>query len=547
MKIFKKILFSLILMLPVMVFASPSFSVSTSSLAIDNGGSKTFTITLTDAKGRVDITTSDTSVISLTTSNLDADGGTLANGIRDWYEGTPTKTITVKALKVGTATITVKMADVTGKTNDQETISGQTKTINVTVTQKSDVNTLSDLKVNGTTVSGFATGTFTYDLGTLDAGSVNIAATATDGTATINGTGTKNLEYGSGKTLVVKVTAQNGAVQNYTLKYVRKDNRDTDNTLSDLKVDGVTVSGFRKDKLEYTLNETLASSIKIEATCSSSKCAKIEGTGDIKLDYGNNAKKVTVTAENGSTQIYTIKISRKEDTNLSLTKLVVDGKEITLSAGKYTYTLDPTPNSSIKVEAVASNGDAKIEGVGTVNLDEGNNTKNITITSKTGNTTQTYTLNILRKGALDTVTIDGKNATMSADGKSFNYEVAYNTEKINLKALPTKENYTVRIILKSTGEEILEEFNLADKETDFVIEVTNENGTTTSYDLTVSKEDEPTVDDAESETSGTKISPTVLIVIIGVLLVVNIILAIYCVSLNNKNKNNKPKDNVDVI
>lgn len=537
MKKILKSLLCLLLVIPFVVNAAAEVTVNKSSSSIDIGGSDTITITGKEGWFGIKISSSDASVATVSKS-----GTTL-----DAYEANKTDQIVITGVKAGTATITVRVDDGTGK--DGSDISGLSKTISVTVNPpKSDVKTLSDLKVNGTTVSGFATGTFTYDLGTLDAGSVNITATATDSKATISGTGTKNLEYGSGKTLVVKVTAQNGAVQNYTLKYVRKDNRDTDNTLSDLRVDGVTVSGFRKDKLEYTLNETLASSIKIEATCSSSKCAKIEGTGDIKLDYGNNAKKVVVTAENGSTQIYTIKISRKEDTNLSLTKLVVDGKEITLSAGKYTYTLDPTPNSSIKVEAVASSSDAKIEGVGTVNLDEGNNTKSITITSKTGNTTQTYTLNILRKGALDKVTIDGKNATMSADGKSFNYEVAYNTEKINLKALPTKENYTVRIILKSTGEEILEEFNLADKETDFVIEVTNENGTTTSYDLTVNKADEPSaVDDAESETSGTKISPTVLIVIIGVLLVVNIILAIYCVSLNNKNKNNKPKDNVDVI
>lgn len=526
------------MLFPLAVFADGGFTVSKKDVTVDAGGTVKITITAKNVIGDVTITSSDSSVVTVSPGSWST--GQVVAG------ETKTGDITIKGVKQGTAKITISYDGATFEAVPNDNFPNDV--INVTVTQKSDVNTLSDLKVNGTTVSGFATGTFTYDLGTLDAGSVNIAATATDGTATISGTGTKNLEYGSGKTLVVKVTAQNGAVQNYTLKYVRKDNRDTDNTLSDLRVDGVTVSGFRKDKLEYTLNETLASSIKIEATCSSSKCAKIEGTGDIKLDYGNNAKKVVVTAENGSTQIYTIKISRKEDTNLSLTKLVVDGKEITLSAGKYTYTLDPTPNSSIKVEAVASSSDAKIEGVGTVNLDEGNNTKNITITSKTGNTTQTYTLNILRKGALDKVTIDGKNATMSADGKSFNYEVAYNTEKINLKALPTKENYTVRIILKSTGEEILEEFNLADKETDFVIEVTNENGTTTSYDLTVNKADEPSaVDDAESETSGTKISPTVLIVIIGVLLVVNIILAIYCVSLNNKNKNNKPKDNVDVI
>ena len=355
------------------------------------------------------------------------------------------------------------------------------------------------------------------------------------------------MEYGTSKTLVVKVTAQNGAIKKYTLKYVRKDNRDPDATLSDLKVDGITVSGFNKETLTYTLNETMSSQIKIEATCSSSKCSKITGTGVNNLNIGNNEKKVTVYAENGSTQIYTIKISRKEDTNLSLTKLVVDGKEIPLTAGVYTYSLDSTVNGTIKIEATANASDAKVTGTGTVSLNEGTNSKEVTITSKSGNTSQVYYLNIVRKGALDRVTIDGKEAIVSSDGKTYSFDVSYNTEKINLKAIPSLSTYVVKVIDKKTNEEVNGEYTLSDEKAEFTIEVTNDKGTTTSYDLTINKEEAPQIeDDSESETSGTKISGNVLIVVIAVLLVVNIILAIYCVSLNNKKKKAN-KDNIDVI
>ena len=82
-------------------------------------------------------------------------------------------------------------------------------------------NYLKDLKVNGTTVSGFSYNDYEYDI-TLPAGtkSINVAATKINGNASISGDG--NITIGSDKkTVNVVVTAQNGRTRTYTLNITR--------------------------------------------------------------------------------------------------------------------------------------------------------------------------------------------------------------------------------------------------------------------------------------------------------------------------------------
>ena len=98
------------------VLAAGSVTVSTTSLSITEGQSKTFTIKATDAAGRVDISSTNAAVVKVSISNSFLDNSSV--------------TVTVTAVKKGTAKINVALSDV--GTYDGQVLTG-TKTINVTV------------------------------------------------------------------------------------------------------------------------------------------------------------------------------------------------------------------------------------------------------------------------------------------------------------------------------------------------------------------------------------------------------------------------------
>ena len=82
-------------------------------------------------------------------------------------------------------------------------------------------NYLKDLKVNGTTVSGFSYSDYEYDI-TLPAGtkSINVAATKINSNASISGDGNIIIDSDK-KTVNIVVTAQNGRTRTYTLNITR--------------------------------------------------------------------------------------------------------------------------------------------------------------------------------------------------------------------------------------------------------------------------------------------------------------------------------------
>lgn len=74
---------------------------------------------------------------------------------------------------------------------------------------------------------------------------------------------------------------------------------------------------FDKDKLEYEIEvERKIDTIKVDAKTEDSK-ATLQGTGEHKLDPGLNEIKLLVTAEDGTTKEYVIKVKREERPKLN--------------------------------------------------------------------------------------------------------------------------------------------------------------------------------------------------------------------------------------
>lgn len=146
----------------------------------------------------------------------------------------------------------------------------------------------------------------------------------------------------------------------------------TINTLSDLKIDGASISGFNSNKSDYELTlDSNKTSVNIGAIATDSN-SKIEGeVGTKKLNYGVNLFNVKVIAETGESKVYKIKINRPEIRELK--RLSVNGENIELKSGIYEYKYTIKNNiTSIELNAELNNLDEVmfIDGYGEREISE---------------------------------------------------------------------------------------------------------------------------------------------------------------------------------
>ena len=100
-------------------------------------------------------------------------------------------------------------------------------------------------------------------------------------------------------------------------------NKSSNNYLSSLEVEGYRLlPEFDKQIQEYTLDsDTKEDNVTIKAIADD-KRANITGTGNIKLQTGENNLRVDVSAENGTVRTYFIKVTRKiQDETLRLSSI----------------------------------------------------------------------------------------------------------------------------------------------------------------------------------------------------------------------------------
>ena len=206
------------------VFAQGNVSISTNSLNITKGESKTFTISANNSAGRIDISSTDNSIASVSKSSTFLD--------------MTSDTITVTANNVGTTTIKVYIADMT--TYDDEDLSGKTYFISVNVSDivkeetnkednsvssnnnvsdnqnnnsnnninekitskivdkksnKSNNTNLKEIKVEGFELNKIDNNHYSLNVNN-SVKSINVLATAEDNNATVNGVGLHELNIG---------------------------------------------------------------------------------------------------------------------------------------------------------------------------------------------------------------------------------------------------------------------------------------------------------------------------------------------------------------
>ena len=156
-------------------------------------------------------------------------------------------------------------------------------------------------------------------------------------------------------------------------------------------------SGFKKDKTEYTLPEAIPSTVNklnVLYKTEDSK-AKAEVSGNTNLKAGTNTIVIKVTAEDGTTKEYTIKLTKlAEDEEkpgnvlddadeIYLTKLEIDGIELSPDFDAQTLSYKAILNEDkdeVKINAIANNPNAKVTISGNKDLKDGENTITIIVT-----------------------------------------------------------------------------------------------------------------------------------------------------------------------
>ncbi|MCM1053646.1 MAG: cadherin-like beta sandwich domain-containing protein [Ruminococcus sp.] len=326
----------------------------------------------------------------------------------------------------------------------------------------------------------------------------NLSATIPN-TATIsplNGTYHTMGTSESTKAIPLTVTAENGNEKVYTVNVTRQ--KSSNNDLSDLTVDGVTVKDFLSSTQTYRITVPgTTTEVTIGATVADTGKATIttDLSNPFKLNFGSgNDINIVVRAENGQTKTYTINVTRETGVDATLKDLTINGTTISdFSPSTKDYTLDNVDynTTGINVGATPNDSNAKATGTGLISLKTGDNAIIITVTAHDGITKGYYTVHVNRAKNRDTgikgVTVAGKSATL----------VSVNTYEVTVPnniTFADSSNVSVDVNdpLVSTDPKATYSIVRTDLVTDNVnnvtFVVTSEDGNSTTYNINVTRE-----------------------------------------------------------
>lgn len=197
-----------------------------------------------------------------------------------------------------------------------------------------------------------------------------------------------DISYGYNKEYI-KVLAEDGGEKTITLNINYLDNRDKDNSLLSLTINGKEVD-LNSDKLEVKLTSDNKKTI-IEAIPTSEKSTvKYE---DIELALGDNELSIEVTSEDGETEEYDVNVIVEEDKVL-LENVSVTGYNLNFMKNKASYDL-VIKNDVNKLDIVINPDNVKHEILNNNNLKNGSK---VIIKITDSESSYQYTINIQKEG-----------------------------------------------------------------------------------------------------------------------------------------------------
>lgn len=204
-------------------------------------------------------------------------------------------------------------------------------------------------------------------------------------------------------TVEVKVTAEDGATaQTYTFAATRIPSGNAE--LKSLTVPGGTFTQtFEPFLTNYTVTVPYeATTARLDGVAQNELAQLVQTpAGDVPLALGDNLLKLAVTAEDGTPNLYTVKVVRLRSNNASLAGLAVAGAalspafqpEVTHYIAKIRYA-----QTSTEITAAPAHDAAVVQQtpVNPVALAVGVNNAQVKVTAQNGTTVKTYTIAIQR-------------------------------------------------------------------------------------------------------------------------------------------------------
>lgn len=151
---------------------------------------------------------------------------------------------------------------------------------------------------------------------------------------------------------------------------VTDNKKSNDASLKSLVIKGVNFE-FSKDKLEYDIEvSNNVDKLDITAEVNNDK-SKVAIPSDLSLKVGNNSFTIVVEAEDGTKSEYKINVKRLDrvlSSNTNLSKLVINGYNISFSKDKYIYDLGNIKSSKLNIIATSEDVLSKVKIYGNDNI-----------------------------------------------------------------------------------------------------------------------------------------------------------------------------------
>lgn len=268
--------------------------------------------------------------------------------------------------------------------------------------------TLVDLQVNGQSLSGFAPDQMNYSVRVPNNVSVaEVTYKVADPLLSVRVMGGKSLQVGE-NLVEVHVQAPDGSSNVYTIIVIREsESLPNQILLSDLRMNGETLPAFAPSTLNYNVTVPYSTSVTDITYTAYDPTSVVKITGSGALEVGRNVVKVTVTAQDGLQNIYTIIITRQPEaessSNADLVDLRVNGTTIRgFASGQYNYELTvPYSTTVTRVTYTAADPMATVSITGSGDLHVGTNMITVTVTAQDG-TKQIYTIAVMRENDTST-------------------------------------------------------------------------------------------------------------------------------------------------
>ncbi len=293
-------------------------------IAEDTNFTATYTVAFTEAPASTDAFLTDITLDGTSLAGFDS----LINAYTTTYPyGTTTQPVANAVTSDPNATFAITYSgtlpgSIVIVVTAEDGVTTNTYTVNIDLDPADTISTLSDLTVDGVTVPGFDPSTLEYTVvATGVTALVDYTTTSTLAVGTTSPTG----PYAVPSTVVITVTAQNGATTDYTVNLVEPL---SDNAyLNDISMDDngtfVTIPGFDSLVLEYDVELAFGSSVPDVTYTTADADATVDITTSGTTLPGTTT--ITVTAEDGTITIYVINWTEADANTNNLLNSIVFG------------------------------------------------------------------------------------------------------------------------------------------------------------------------------------------------------------------------------